>query len=490
MVLLKSDSWLIAILLAGVILLMIAACNRQPDESILAQIGDKEISVQAFLQRSELTIRPNNFKDKHTTLNNLIAEKILALEAERERELLKNPNLHLKLTGIKEQLMRDKLYYKVAYNRVSLDSGDVARVYQLSMRRYDLEFFTVSDQALAQRIQTVIDSDPGLTDEMFKEVVTILGKRPLHQIKYDDPEDELVHQSLFTHPVQPGAVIGPLRLANGDYIIMKVLRWIDYPLVGSEEQQIRWNKVKKKLHRMRAGKLWRTYQANMMHGKKIVFDKQSFAILLNLAQDIYVVNQERNTWEDYVPELSIDDVKIDSDAPFFTIDDQSWTIGDFKNELIKHPLVFRTKHLTHYNFHEQFKLAIVDMMRDHYLTQEAYNRSLDNADDINKSIAIWQDAYLASKQKSRIINAALDKGIINNDDKLAMLKYWNAYLSSLQNEYGDLIHINHQLLDAISLTDIDFAAVRPGVPYPIAVPGFPVLISSADLSYAKEEGLN
>ena len=76
-----------------------------------------------------------------------------------------------------------------------------------------------------------------------------------------------------------GAVIGPVKLGNGDYILMKVLDWIDYPLVEREEQYLRRKKVTEKLHRREAGKLWRSYQASIMTGKKIEFDTQTFNII-------------------------------------------------------------------------------------------------------------------------------------------------------------------------------------------------------------------
>jgi hypothetical protein len=491
MIFLKKHRTSVAILLAGIIsIMLLISCDGQPDSTILARVGSKEISVKQFLQRSELTIRPANFKEKQTTLNNLIMEKILALAAERNPEFSPNANLQLKLTGIREQLMRDKLYYEVAYNTVVLDSQEIRDVYRVSMRTYNLEFFTVHDPHLVQKIAAVVDWDPELTDEMFKEVAAILKKRPLHQIAYDDPEDEQIHRALFTRPVPAGTVIGPIRLGNGDHIIMKVLDWVDFPLVSGEDQQIRWNRVQKNLLRMKAGKVWRSYQAGVMSGKKVEFDKQSFALLADLALAKYVNNPDSSTWTDQFPELPYNEAEIDLNAPFFTIDGKWWTIGDFKTELIKHPLVFRTKQLTAVNFPEQFKLAVVDMIRDFYLTQEAYKRALDKSEEIDQTMAMWQDAYLAVKQKEGIIDSAIAKGILTGNDNLATLKYWQSYLGALQGRYGDDIQINHALFDSISLTEVDFAAVRPGVPYPIAVPGFPLLISSADLSYVREGGLN
>jgi hypothetical protein len=486
-VLMKNRRYLIiAIPIVVVVCFLIVFIHDSADETILVKIGDKEITVKEFLLRSELTIRPNNFKNKQTTLNNLISEKILALESDPKEVQAQNPVFQLKLKGIQEQLMRDKLYYEVAFDNVELDSHDVNMNCRLSMREYALEFFTINSAVLAKKIESTLDSLPERADDMFNEVEAILGKRPIHTIRYTDPDDEGIHEALFTRPVKLGEIIGPKKLGNGDYIIMKVVNWVDFPLVNAEDQNLRLKKVKEKMHRSKAGKLWRSYQASVMRGKRIEFNKQSFRLLSNLAISNYISPDTQDSLYTRITDIPLDESEIDLTAPFFTIDDEQWTIDDFRSALMSHPLVFRTNNLNENNFNEQFKLAVVDMIRDHYLTREAYKRSLDKAADVKKSVDMWKDAYLAYDQKRRIMTSALEQGIIRNSDKPGMLTYWQSYLRDLQTKYSQEIRVNDDVFNSISLTNIDFYAIRPGVPYPIAVPGFPTLISSQDLNYAKK----
>jgi hypothetical protein len=486
-VLLKNRKYFIIVIpIVILVCVLFIFVNDSKDETILVKIGEKEISVKEFLLRSELTIRPNNFKNKQTTLNNLISEKILALESGKTNVEALTPLVQLKLKGIREQLMRDKLYYEVAYNEIDLDSNEINNNYKLSMREYALEFFTIGNTEMARKIEATLDSLPERADDMFNEVEAILGKRPIHRIGYNDPDDEVIHDALFSQPVKLGAIIGPKQLGTGDYIIMKVLNWVDFPLVNAEDQNLRLKKVKEKLHRSKAGKLWQSYQASVMKGKRIEFDKQSFRVMSDLAMDKYLNSDGEDSLYTRISEISYDESAIDFEAPFFLIDNKQWTIDDFKIALIAHPLVFRIKNLTKSNFDEQFKLAVVDMIRDYYLTREAYQRSLDKSADINRTVEMWKDAYLAQDQKKQIITSALQQGIIRDTDKPGMLDYWQGYLKELQHKYSDEIRVNYSVFNTISLTKIDFYAIRPGVPYPFAVPGFPTLISSQDLYYAKK----
>ena len=83
------------------------------------------------------------------------------------------------------------------------------------------------------------------------------------------------------------------------------------------------------------------------------------------------------------------------EEPFFSIDGGDWTVREFIEELQRHPLVFRNKTRTENDFMEQYKLAIVDMVRDRYLTEETYKRGIQNADAVKRNRQMWHDALLA-----------------------------------------------------------------------------------------------
>ena len=476
---------LVKIFLFSPVIFFLACSSKQnqSEEVILAKIGKKEISKKEFLDRSELTIRPNPFKGKETTLNNLICEKMLAIEAENNSQFLHNSVLQSRIKGIKEQLMRDRLYYEEAFNKVHLDSQEVRNVYRLSMREYELEFYTMHDENLAYKIETWLDSVPDLSDEMFGELANILGKKPLHKVNYKDQDDDIIHESLYKKPLDIGTVIGPLKLSNGEYIIMKVMNWTDYPLISGVDQQNRWNDVEDKLHKTEARKLWQSYLANLMNGKKIEFNAKSFKVLSDWAMESHLYTNNSDSLNFQSSEIPPVAPEINLDDPLFTIDNKEWTVEDFKKELMSHPLVYRTKNLNRNNFKKHFKLAIADMMRDHYLTRKAYKKSLDNREEIKKEVQMWKDAYLADFQKNSIINSAINDGTIKKDDKTGIQEFLESYILDLQKNYSDIVSINVDEFNKISLTQIDYFAFRPGVPYPAAVPGFPVLTSSENLDY-------
>jgi hypothetical protein len=467
----------------------VASAQSQPKDNILAKIGDKEISVKEFLYRSEFTVRPARFKNKNSTLNNLISEKILAIEAEQSNtDLLQNPVFIGKLKGIKEQLMREKLYEIEGSAKVVLDSNEVYQKYKTSIREYEVEFYVIGNDSASGAIGENLSGYPGSADSILKGLENKIGNKPLKEVKYLDPDDENITEALFSSLLDSGAVVGPIKLLNGDHILMRVNNWKDEILFSGEDQRIRWNKVAEKIHLQEAQRLLGKYVAEVMKGKKIDYNEEVFLKLADHAYQYYLdTNQPIDSVELRLDEIPKIEEVVNQKSPFFTINGDIWTVEDFKQELISHPLVYRARFSDQKTFNRQFFFAVTDMVQDHFLNKEAYKLSLDTLEDINETVDTWRDSYLAIDQQKNILNSALEKGIIHNEDNIGKLNYWESYLTSLQKRYSDLIEIDYKEFNKIKLTKIDFVAFKPGVPFPSIVPGFPILISSENLEYIKRE---
>jgi len=269
---------------------------------------------------------------------------------------------------------------------------------------------------------------------------------------------------------------------------MRVNNWKDEILFSGEDQRIRWNKVAEKIHLTKSLKLWNEYMAEVMKGKKIDYNEEVFFKLAGLAYQYHLgTNQPPDSVELRLNEIPKLEEALDLKSPFFTVNSDVWTVEDFKQELMSHPLVYRARFSDQKTFNRQFFFAVSDMVRDHFLNKEAYNLSLDTLKDINETVGIWRDSYLAIDQQKNILNSALEKGIIHNEDNIGKLNYWESYLTSLQKKYSDSIEVDYKEFNKIKLTSIDFIGFKPGAPFPSIVPGFPILISSENLDYIKKE---
>ncbi|MFQ5823567.1 MAG: hypothetical protein ACE5JB_05885 [bacterium] len=158
---------------------------------------------------------------------------------------------------------------------------------------------------------------------------------------------------------------------------------------------------------------------------------------------------------------------------------------DFQEELQRHPLVFRKKIQKKSDFPEQFKLAIADMVRDRYMTQEAYKRGYHHVNLVKRYTQMWQDALLALYQ----ISQYLGKKIPNPSDSLNTVavieEYLNPYIDELQEKYSDHIGVNVKQFNNIHLTRIDMIVMQKNVPFPVMVPAFPQVTTDYMLDYGK-----
>ena len=238
------------------------------------------------------------------------------------------------------------------------------------------------------------------------------------------------------------------------------------------------------------------FVVGMMAGKKLEFNPQIFERLVHLVKPLYTLSSnEKNELflnaafdrSDGNPELNqlAEGVSDILEEPFFSIDGGSWTVTEFMEELQRHPLVFRNKIDDKGGFTKQYKLAIVDLVRDHYLTKEAYKRGIQDAGVVKRNTQMWRDNLLALHQKHQY----LKERIPNLSDSLnaftVIEEYLNPYIDELQEKYSDRVEVNVQEFNDIHLTRIDMFATQRNVPFPVMVPAFPSITTDYKLDYGK-----
>ena len=96
---------------------------------------------------------------------------------------------------------------------------------------------------------------------------------------------------------------------------------------------------------------------------------------------------------------------------------------------------------------------------------------------------MWRDNLLALYQKNRYLKSVN----ANEEDYLEIIDlYLNAYVDSLQKKYDDIIEIDTDKFEKIKLTRIDLFVLQKNMPFPIIVPGFPLITTDNKLDYGKK----
>jgi hypothetical protein len=276
-------------------------------------------------------------------------------------------------------------------------------------------------------------------------------------------------------------------------LFLRVDGWTERVAVSEEDRNLRWNDVYNKLTGDNAATLYEDYVAEIMRGKRMDFNRPTFEKLVELTASYYLqsnTNKERllnrGLWTPSTEEevlidnlYDVDDIK---NWELFKIDGEIWTVDKLTEELMKHPLVFRKHELKKNNFAEQMKLAIVDLVRDKYITMDAYENGFDDHPLVLRNLSLWQDNLLALYQKFLIIESVEDASM----NRMKVLdEVMNPFIRTLQQKHSDIIKINIKEFEDIKLSSLDMIALQPDQAFPFIVPLFPELTTLNKLDYGE-----
>lgn len=490
--------------MAAFISVLIWHCGKREaaaPETLIARIGDKTISQNEFIRRAEYTIRPSycrgdDYVQKKIVLNSLVAEKLLALEAGNDNPLLQNEDWQLYLQGRKEQAMRQWLYYKEGQEKVVLDTAEVKKFYEIAGRKYKIAYYAIKNDTIAAWVDKALHAQNKTFEEVFHQTGSLEGI-PQREVKWSSPEHDVIHAALFSEPLHKGQVLGPLKIEDQDYVVIKILDGTKELAITDTQMQQRWREVSERLTEQKAAAAFEQYGLQVMHGKKIEFNPATFRQVVNLVGPYYLksfeekqaaVNQQ--LWEAPDHEKLLTQIGNSFDAmlnePFFRIEGKIWTVRDFEREMKIHPLVFRKRRIAKNDFAEQFKLAVVDMVRDRYLADAAYQKGYDRVEAVQRNVAMWKDNLLFLFQLKNYLKSIGKQENFNKDYLPIVTNDLNPYVERLQAQYADKIAINTAAFEKIQLTNIDMLVIQRNMPYPVVVPGFPVITTDHQLDYGRK----
>lgn len=487
-----------------VLAVLICSCSDRPadhpGETILARVGNRTISVNEFIRRAEYTIRPpycsgDNYIHRKIALNSLIAEKLLALEADKTDWLGSNAEFQDYLIGRKEQAMRQWLYYKEAYEKAQVDTTAIKKVYSVAGRTYRIAYFTLEDSARQAAAQQMLQE--GIPFEAVCRRVSGGLDPPEREVAFQGHEHEALIEALFSEKLRKDQVIAPVELDDGRMVFSKILGWTDRKLLSDLDIRRRWEESRAYLKAKKALDLYDAYVAEVMRGKRIEFMPQTFRALVNQVGPLYLRSEEEKKeafnaamWGksqgEMTPEILGNELDALQDQPLFRVDGQVWLVRDFERELRRHPLLFRKRRFPKAEFAEQFKLAIVDMVRDRYLTEEAYKKGYDKVNVVERDAMMWRDNLAALVQQQRILKQQGQLDAYRQDPLPVIEQVLDPYLAELKKAYNDQIEINTDVFERIKLTRVDMMVLRRNVPFPILVPGFPMLTTAHRLDYGRK----
>ncbi|KAA3616464.1 MAG: hypothetical protein DWQ05_12080 [Calditrichaeota bacterium] len=477
--------------------------EKSAQETIIAQIGDKSISLNEFIRRAEYTIRPaycrgENYIHKKIVLNSLIAEKLFAFEVADDSLLQNQEEFNDYLIGRQEQAMRQMYYFKEAHEKTTVDSSALKKAFAVAGRDYEISYLAFNNKKSAEEAAKTLvspNSDLAATAEQLFGSPVVKQRK----VSINPQENDNVIEALFSDNLNKGQIIGPVKVAKDNHIFMQIDGWIDHKVITEKTIQQRYADTKERLHTKKAMDAYEKHVGALMKNKKMEFSRPVFMKVAELVKPLYLrsIDEKKETfnarlWEGGAPDLKLDELGAEMDKlvekPLFQVDGVTWTVGDFEKYMRKHPLVFRKRKLSEKTFASEFRLAIADMVRDYYITKDAYAKGYDKLPEVRRNVGMWKDNlyhlyYLNSLLKSSGKMAEYQANPLN-----VIEEDLNSIVEKLQKKYSGKIQIDTDSFESVNLSRIDLMAYQKNVPFPILVPHFPQITTYNRLDYGSKMG--
>ncbi|MCB0283880.1 MAG: hypothetical protein KDF60_14940 [Calditrichaeota bacterium] len=486
-------------------------CSKEPqnNELILARIGDKNISVNEFIRRAEYVVRPsycnsNSRVHKKIVLNSLIAEKLFSIEAGDTNTFIKSERVQAFLRGRKEQAMRYLQFLDNAYKKVEIDSLKLEQFIRNAGRTYMVEYYNAGDRQTASVIDKAIRSG----EMSFEQGLSNLGlfsEIPAREIKLEKTENLKILDALYGDVVEKNQVIGPINTAADEYIFIKVKDWQNTPLITQRDYTLRENQVSQLLKEKLSKNFYDSFIVSVMAGKNIEFSRETFLQFTQILGPYYFLSDEekeilrKNRFEETADNDNLKRPSFENfnealqeirEQSLFKVGEDVWKVADLIEAVSSHPLVFRERRLEPKNFGKELQMAIMDLVRDVYLTRNAYKEGYDKAVGVQREVMMWMDNYNYLYEKEKFLRSVAGDSVDNMDPSVVLDKYLNPHVDTLQKKYSDLVEINLAALDSVRLTRIDMSVTQENVPYAKPVPGFPVVTTDFRLDYGNKMKTN
>jgi hypothetical protein len=295
---------------------------------------------------------------------------------------------------------------------------------------------------------------------------------------------------MFSRPLQVGEILPSVEINDSLFLFVRIQGWTTRVAVSDQDVRQRWDDVVEDLRSEQGAARFQAFASGVMRGKRIEFEREAFRTVGRILIPMYFSSDKekgelflqqslgKNPDPATFREIGARFGEL-QDRPLFEVDGNVWTVGEFQQEFERHPLVFRKKRFTLREFPEQLKLAIVDQVRDRYLTAIAYDRGLDKHPSVLRYVEMWKDADLALFQKrNRLRQTSGEPGDV--------LEIMTRHVDSLQQKYHNLVEIDVDELNAVTLTRVSTFVLQKDVPFPVYVPSFPILTTDHTLDYGQK----
>lgn len=382
--------------------------HSQKKDEVLAKVGEKVITADEFKNRFELSpqIKRKNSekgiqKAKEELLYTLIAEKLMAIEAEK---LGYDSSISMKMNYVPMEKMnvRDAVYKKEIKSKVELNNKKFSEGLTLANKKYFVDYiYSQNKEAIDSAYQIQLNSkNYDSTAALIKNVEFV--KEP-YEVTYGkmaiEPETAIfaLKKNEFTKPQE----------SPDGWYIFRLLN-----ISGAEYKSIdeRVSLVEKTVKNRTEDSLYDSFWNSFFKNKRVITDGNLFWYTADSLQKLveYVKNRDSVAEnqkiqigdDDFIKfknSLSPDSLKKD----FIKFDKNPMTLNDFLNLFMFEGFYAYSSDINY--IAEHLNQRVKRQIEMELLTRYGYELGLQNADEVKSSTEMWKANYLSTLFRKDIV---------------------------------------------------------------------------------------
>lgn len=371
------------------------------EEKVVAKIGNYKIYESEFSERFDFSVhqkllqRSDTLALKFEFLKELIAEKLLSLEAEG-KGLGNSEYLNNIMTPLQNMFARDALYKKKVKDKVSISQKDIKEGIERIQKTLKLNFIFSENEEEIKQLYTLLKSGASF-DSLLLLRREYSAQDNDREITFGTMEKNIEDE---VYKLKIGEFTSPLKSRDGFYIL-KLAEISSNKNLKNPENTL--EDVKRIIETRIEYKVYLDYYHNFFINHKANADKDIFEQLIKkfvpvLKEKYLIENSGAIDSRLHLRGFEIstvlfsfsDDLK---NKDFIKLPAKTIKINYFINQLSQEGLFVQD--LSEKSIRSSLSSYIRKFIEDELLTNEANKKGFQNSTEVKKYVRMWKDSYIS-----------------------------------------------------------------------------------------------
>lgn len=371
----------------------------QSNNTVLAKIGNKEITVEEFKHRYELTPqinRKSNDKEnsKEELLYTIIAEKLFSLEAERLGfDTLQS--MKMNFIPLEKMHIRDALYKKEISDKVTLDLDKFKEGFEFAKHKLFVDFIYAKEKQEIENAYKLLKSNSN-----FDSLVSLVKDAEYVSTPYEVTYGQMYFNAeKAIYNLELNQFTQPIESPDGWYIFRLIEKRLETYTSLDQKNSL----IKKVVEGRIEDSVYNNFWKDFFVDKQITTNGTLFWYFAEEMQKLIIeIKSDKNIKDDEKITISNDNfikfrnsISPDSlEKVFIQFDHNPIILDSFLNDFIFEGFYTFTTDLN--KIAAQLSSRVKRQIEHELLSREGYKRGMASLPEVKSTTDIWKNNYLST----------------------------------------------------------------------------------------------